>query len=70
MMFSQDAFQLEQRKCWYTDRLPTDASAPVAPNRVHFLFQGEEEALDRQQACRSKNDATIVKSNDGVEAEQ
>lgn len=36
-------FYIEQKKkkktrCQYTDRLLTDASTPVAANRVHFLF--------------------------------
>lgn len=40
---SDNFFYIEQRKktktrCQYTDRLLTDASTPVAANRVHFLF--------------------------------
>lgn len=54
------------KKSWYTDRLLADASAPVAPNRVHFLFWGRK-VLDRQQARRSKNDRMIVKYDDGAE---
>lgn len=45
-MLSLDAFLdragKEKKKCQYTDRLQTDAGAPVAPNRVHFLFKGKE----------------------------